>query len=106
MGLGEFPVRKTFSLERQISCLTRPHKTLERGFVGALSNPNRLRERLDFMSGQDYDGKTQLEHDPEKLTDFSDKIMRQNKEKESAIDSRRSNRALMTRQANELEMAP
>ncbi len=28
-----------------------------------------------------------LEHDPEKLADFSDKIMRQNKEKQSAIDS-------------------
>ncbi len=29
----------------------------------------------------------ELKHDPEKLADLSDKIMRQNKENESAIDS-------------------
>ena len=31
--------------------------------------------------------KTRLEHDPEKLADFSEMIMRPNKENESAIDS-------------------
>ena len=37
-----------------------------------------------------------LEHDPEKLADFSDKITRKNEEKESAIDSTSSPRALVS----------